>query len=164
MKNPFEPSVLPTRGGCSCGKVRYTITGVPLFRAYCHCKTCQSYNEADNADIILLRSGDVMPMGEHHIDFRFHQMPPVLNRGICAACGGVAIERIHRPLIPKLTIIPVQTLDTPETAPSPALHIFYHRRVKDVEDALPKHSGYLKSQWAFTAALLKGLRTRLPTP
>lgn len=147
-----------TTGGCSCGKVRYTLKGATLFRAYCHCQTCQAYNQAERADILVMRSGDVVLDGEHHIDFRFHQKPPVIKRGTCASCGGVAIEKIHLPLSPKLTIIPAQTLDAPERAPRADFHMFYHRSIKEAEDRLPTHSGYLKSQWAFTAAVIKGLR------
>lgn len=148
------------RGGCTCGRVRYEVSGVPLFRAHCHCNTCQAYNQADNADIVVMRSKDVSLEGEDHIDFRFHQRPPVINRGKCALCGGVVVERIHLPLPPKLTIIPAQTLDSADGAPDVAFHMFFHRRVKDVADNLPKHSGYLRSQTAFSMAALRGLRNR----
>ncbi|MEM7290056.1 MAG: GFA family protein [Pseudomonadota bacterium] len=147
-------------GGCACGSVRYAIKGTPLFRAFCHCETCQAYNQADFADIIILRSRDVVLNAEDQIDYRFHQWPPALKRGKCKQCGGVAIEKIHLPLSSKLTIIPTQTLHRPEDATEPTFHMFYHRRVTDVHDSLPKHSGYPKSQWAFTAAVLKGLRSR----
>ena len=145
-------------GGCSCGKVRYGITGAPLFRARCHCRTCQAYNDAAFGDILVLRSRDVTLSGEDQIAFRFHQTPPVVRRGRCSSCDGVAVERIHLPLFPKLTILPAPTLDQPEDAPQLDFHMFYHRRREDVADALPKHSGYLSSQWAFAAGILKGLR------
>ena len=29
------------KGGCSCGKVKYTITDKPLFTHVCHCKDCK---------------------------------------------------------------------------------------------------------------------------
>lgn len=28
-------------GGCRCGKVRFQVTGVPLFTGACHCRGCQ---------------------------------------------------------------------------------------------------------------------------
>ncbi len=31
----------PQRGGCVCGKVRYSISGIPLRVTICHCTWCQ---------------------------------------------------------------------------------------------------------------------------
>ena len=31
----------PVEGGCSCGAVRYRVTGTPLFVHCCHCTWCQ---------------------------------------------------------------------------------------------------------------------------
>lgn len=146
------------KGGCVCGSVQYTTNGAPLFRAFCHCETCQAYNQADYADILVMRSGSVALEPETSIDFQFHQWPPVVSRGKCADCGGVAVEKISLPLFPKLIVIPAQTLRSQERAPAPAFHMFCHRRVSEIEDNLPRHSGYLSSQWAFTSAVLRGLR------
>ena len=158
MMTPPDSNSLPMSGGCMCGEVRYAISGPLLFRAHCHCETCQAYTQAEHADIIVMRSRDVILEGESQIGFRFHQFPPVINRGTCAACGGVAVERIHLPVSPKLTIIPAQTLESTDGAPNVAFHMFYHRRVKDAQDRLPKHSGYLRSQTAFSMAALRSLR------
>lgn len=32
---------LPLEGGCSCGQVRYRLTGAPMFVHCCHCTECQ---------------------------------------------------------------------------------------------------------------------------
>ena len=147
-------------GGCQCGHVRFAIKGRPLFRAYCHCKTCQAYNQADYGDVVVMRSGDVGLSGAEHIAFEFLQNPPVVKRGRCANCDGVAVETANLPMLPELTIIPAQTLDHPAGMPDPAFHMYYNRRVADADDALPKHSGNLRSQLAFARALLGGLRRR----
>ncbi len=146
------------KGGCVCGSVQYTTNGAPLFRAFCHCETCQAYNQADYADILVMRSGSVALEPETSIDFQFHQWPPVVRRGKCADCGGVAVEKISLPLFPKLIVIPAQTLRSQERAPAPAFHMFCHRRVTEIEDSLTRHTGYLSSQWAFASAVLRGLR------
>lgn len=31
----------PVEGGCSCGAIRYRVTGAPLFVHCCHCSWCQ---------------------------------------------------------------------------------------------------------------------------
>ena len=142
------------RGSCSCNQVKYDVSGTPMFRAYCHCKICQAFNQSDFADIIVMRSKDVAVTGTNKIAFRYHQQPPLIRRGNCAECGGVAIETIHIPVLPKMTIIPAQTLHNSELAPAPSFHMFYHRRVSEASDELPKHEGYLRSQWAFSTAVL----------
>jgi hypothetical protein len=38
-----------------------------------------------------------------------------------------------------------------------AMHIFYHRRLADADDALLKHSGYFLSQLALVKLIAKGL-------
>jgi hypothetical protein len=145
-------------GGCACGHVRYATNGTPLFRAYCHCLICQEYNQADRADIIVMRSTDVMVHAADRIAFRSHAAPPLLQRGRCRRCGGVAIEKMRIPLMPRLTILPAQTLDDSGGFPGSSFHMFYHRRVADADDALPRHSTYLSSQLAFSSGLLRALR------
>lgn len=144
-------------GGCTCRRVQFRATGKPLFRAYCHCTICQSFNNADFADILVMRSRDVSVKGRESVVFKVHRNPPLLKRGRCSDCGGVAIEEMSIPLLPKLTIIPLQTLDQPTDPPLAQFHMFYHRRDVDVDDALPKHSGYVSSQMRFSRTLLREL-------
>ena len=33
--------------------------------------------------------------------------------------------------------------------PEPKAHMFYEKRVNDADDDLPKHHGFMSSQWAF---------------
>jgi hypothetical protein len=40
--------------------------------------------------------------------------------------------------------------------PDPAMHIFYHRRVREVRDEVPKVSGYWRSELAVTRLVLSG--------
>ncbi|MEM8541872.1 MAG: GFA family protein [Pseudomonadota bacterium] len=147
-------------GGCSCKETHYTISGTPMFRAYCHCSTCQAYNQSDFADIIVMRSKDVLLVGQEKIAYKYHQQPPLLQRGNCTECGGVIIEKMRIPLLANMTIIPTQTLRDRENLPAPSFHMFYHRRIADAVEKLPKHEGYLKSQMAFSAKVLASLVPR----
>ena len=40
---------------------------------------------------------------------------------------------------------------------APSIHIFYHRRVEDIEDNLPKYSGFILSQTMVSILVLNGL-------
>jgi len=152
------------KGACKCGRVQFEATGEPLFRAYCHCTICQSFNDADLADILVTRSRDVLVEGRENIAFKTHQNPPLLKRGRCSDCGGVAIEEMTIPLLPRLTIIPLQTISQAAQLPPSSFHMFYHRRTADVEDTLPKHSSYISSQVRFSTSLLKSLLAHGKTP
>ncbi len=146
-------------GGCACGSVQYQLTAMPMFRARCHCHICQEFNQAEYADILIMRAASVTVVGREHIDFKFHRSPPLLSRGNCRSCGGAAVEEMNLPLMPNLTIVPVQTLRNNAGIPDPKFHMFYHRRLQNADDDLPKHSGYLSSQLGFSKAVLSGFLT-----
>ena len=80
-----------------------------------------------------------------------------MKRGTCTSCGKPAVERISLPLLPKMTVIPSGNIVEQAALPTPAMHIFYHRRLADANDDLPKYSGFFKHQSSFAVALLKAL-------
>ncbi len=56
--------------------------------------------------------------------------------------------------MPKLTMVPSDVHNTEVRQADPVAHIFYEKRVADVHDTLPKHSGFLASQLAFGKYLM----------
>jgi hypothetical protein len=64
--------------------------------------------------------------------------------------------------LPGFTIIPSANFREQAFLPEPSLHIFYHRRVADIGDELPKYSGYWMSQLALGGRLVTSL-VRGPT-
>jgi hypothetical protein len=44
--------------------------------------------------------------------------------------------------------------------PEPGFHIYYRRRVADIEDDLPKYSGYWKSEWVAAKRVVSALLHR----
>ena len=148
---------METNASCQCGEAAFAIHGRPLLHGYCHCTICQAFNEGAYADITLFRAGDVTLPSEGKVDYQYYTSPPMVHRGKCAACGKPAVETMSLPLMPKLVIVPTANIKDASLVPSPIIHIFYHRRQADVDDGLPKHSGYLKSQLAFSWQLVKAL-------
>lgn len=152
---------MQTECRCSCGHVQFEISGDPLFRAFCHCTICQSFNRSDYADILVMRTKDVSAPPPDRVAFKTYRQPPIVSRGQCTACGSAVMETLTIPAFPNLSIIPVQTMAAATSLPDGAFHMFYDRRVTDINDELPKRTGYLASQWAFASALLRALvRTR----
>ena len=155
----MPPSDHP-HGGCSCQKVSFDLTGPVLFRALCHCTICQRFNAAPYGDVVAVRARDVTLEGAENIAYRSHRQPPIVSRGRCASCDGVAIERLNLPLLPQIYLLPVQVFADAAVLPDPDFHIFYDKRQQDHGDSLPKSSGYLPSELRFTAALLGSLLKR----
>ena len=145
---------------CACGATTFAASGEPLFRLICHCSICQRFNDAAFADVAVFRAKDVEPPADGSVRFERMRPPPNVQRGSCASCGAPAIELFRSPLMPKLTMVPVQNVGAIETLPEPRAHIFYETRVSDATDNLPKYEGYWRSQLLFGRLLMKSLAGR----
>lgn len=142
---------------CECGSVSYAVTGKPLFRMFCHCSICQKFNDADFGDIFVYRAADVEQPDKGLINFETYRPPPNVQRGKCTSCNKPAIEVLESRIMPNLIMVPANMLKQCNKQPPAFAHVFYDGRVADVQDDLPKYSGYLKSQLMFGKQLLKAL-------
>lgn len=138
---------------CECGQVRYGLQAQPLIRAFCHCTICQAFNQAPFADICIFRARDVDMPDDVLVRYKAWQSPKIVQRGVCTACEKPIVERLNMPLLPNYVATPTATLQDKSLIPDASLHVFYHSRVADVDDELPKYSGYLRSQTAFLRQL-----------
>lgn len=145
---------------CECGSVTFQVPTKPLFRMFCHCTICQKFNNADYADIYVYRAADVCQPEEGLVRFDTYRPPPNVQRGKCASCDKPAIEVLSSPILPNLILVPGNMQSNSNALPTPKGHVFYESRIKDVDDHLPKHLGYLKSQLVFGKHLMKGLFAR----
>jgi hypothetical protein len=140
---------------CYCGNSRVTVHGPVLARIHCHCLICQTIYQQPFADVVILNSRGVTIPPDQNIDFRTYRAQPAINRGRCAACDlPVAGFLTAAPRL-KLAFVPTKNFTATAPMPSPDCHIFYHRRVTDAPDDLPKYSSYSSSEFAVTALVLK---------
>lgn len=65
-------------GGCTCGRVRLTATGVPLRVGLCHCLDCRKHHGA------LFYAAAIFPRDAVHVDGETAQHA---GRHICPDCG-----------------------------------------------------------------------------
>lgn len=140
---------------CSCGTTAFNIIGPPLFRLRCHCTVCQRFNQSAYGDVVVYDAASVQCPESGTVSFDRYRPPPNISRGKCAKCGDPAIEIVDMPLAPKLVIVPAAMHGPERELPPPEVQIFYDKRVADVEDGVPRYSGYLPSQYAFLKHLLK---------
>ncbi len=114
---------LPLDGGCSCGAVRYRMTGGPLFVHCCHCRWCQretgaafALNAMIEADRVVLLAGkpEAVPT------------PSASGRGqMIARCPDcrVALWSTYAGAGDAVRFVRVGTLDEPDRLP-PDIHIY----------------------------------------
>lgn len=126
---------------CPCGAVAFGARRSPLMRFICHCAICQRFNDALRADMVVLLTDDLVPPAEGTVHFDTYRAPPAVQRGKCASRDKPAIEFMRLPLYPKLAFVPAVNFADDSDLPEPCMHVFYDRRVADVDDALPEYRG-----------------------
>lgn len=146
---------------CPCGETQMTLEGEPLMRIICHCTICQEFNDAPYADICMASANKVQLANPQNVSYKAYAKPEIVQRGKCKNCGKPAIEYIEMPTGKLMAIIPCNNFKEQSVLPKPQMHGFYHSRQQDVNDGVPKHSGYIRSQAAFAAHVTKAIAKRL---
>lgn len=145
---------------CECGRTEFVLQGKPLMRMFCHCTICQEFNEVEFSDATIFLAKDIEFDRAQNVVFRKYKAPPAVDRGKCGSCQKPIIEFLDVPLFPSLAMIPSQSIDSGSFLPESCAHIFYHRRVNDINDDLPKYSGFISSQVLFMKKLFVGMLSR----
>ncbi len=84
-----------------------------------------------------------------------YRRPPALDRSICAHCSKPVHGVFMLGPLQTLAFVPSANIGKDVGIPAPSSHIFYHRRITDIDDDLPKYSGYWRSELAVTALLMR---------
>ncbi|MGA2188151.1 MAG: GFA family protein [Steroidobacteraceae bacterium] len=120
MQNPM---MIRRDGGCTCGLVRYRMTGSPLFVHCCHCRWCQresgaafALNALIEADRVTLLSGQVAVIATPSASGRGQR----ISR--CPQCH-VAVWSHYSGAGASVNFVRVGTLDEPDAWP-PDIHIY----------------------------------------
>jgi hypothetical protein len=72
------------QGGCLCSSTRYRISGAPLARSICHCRSCRLASGAPAVAWVVVHSDDFTFVSGEPTYFR--SSPPVV-RTFCPRCG-----------------------------------------------------------------------------
>ena len=145
------------QGQCACGANQIEFSHPPIARFICHCLVCQKYTGRAFSDVSVFIRSDIKHMDIQASTFKRYKLPPNIQRGRCRHCHQPSIEF---GLLGQMVIIASRNLSPSQALPPPSLHIFYHRRVQDITDHLPKYSGFALSQLYAGKVLLKGLMER----
>jgi hypothetical protein len=131
--------------------------GTALARLHCHCQICQALYKQPRADVTIWWGQNVELPDSHRIRFKHYRLPPAINRGTCPACGLPVVGFLRLAPFVQLAFVPAMNFPRGAGLPRPSAHIFYHRRVKDARDRLPKISGYWPSELYASRLVLAGM-------
>jgi hypothetical protein len=96
-------------GGCLCGRVRYAVTGEPVFSGLCHCRNCQRYTGSSFEAVIAFPTASVSVQGELKTYNDTGDSGQPVHRNFCPNCGSGIIAEAD--VLPGLTIVLAGTLD-----------------------------------------------------
>jgi hypothetical protein len=139
---------------CPCGQSTFVVNGTPALRLLCHCQVCQAVYKQPYADVTAFWAGAISLPEDHSIQFRRYRAPPALRRGTCRSCGAPVVGFLRLAPFVQLAFVPSRNFPVPAALPMASAHIFYHRRIADEHDSLPKISGYWRSELAVTKLVL----------
>ena len=147
---------LPLRASCQCGTCSFEVNTSPKGRFQCHCLICQAFNGKPFADVVAVGAKDVVLKNAGNISFKKYRPPPNFNRGVCRTCGKPVVEVAGVGPF-KVMFIPASNFEREARLPPVRMDVYYHRRVEDMPDRLPKYSGYLPRELAIMKMIMSGL-------
>ena len=109
-------------GGCLCGRVRYTVTGEPVFSGLCHCRNCQRYTGSSFEAVIAFPSPSVSIQGELKTYHDTGDSGQPVRRNFCPNCGSGIIAQAD--VLPGVTIVLAGTLDEPAVF-NPTMDVYW---------------------------------------
>jgi hypothetical protein len=109
-------------GGCLCGRVRYTVTGEPVFSGLCHCRNCQRYTGSSFEAVIAFPAPSVSVQGELKTYNDTGDSGQPVRRNFCPNCGSGVIAEAD--VLPGLTLVLAGTLDE-TTVFKPTMDVYW---------------------------------------
>lgn len=131
------------KGGCLCGKVRYTVAGALFNADHCHCSMCRRQHGAAFATYAEFSPGDfIWTSGEELV--KVYEAPQGGGWCFCSECGSTLAGSDQG----RITTV---TLGTIEGDPGvrPESHIFVGSRAEwhDITDDLPQFEQRPPDTW-----------------
>jgi hypothetical protein len=111
-------------GGCSCGAVRYGISGEPVRGFQCQCRDCQMDSGGGHSSVFVFPRAALKISGEVREIARTSDRGAIKRKGFCPICGVSIYNKPDK--IPDMIGIYVGSLDDATTFKPAA--IFYTAR------------------------------------
>jgi hypothetical protein len=104
-----ELPILPWRGGCQCGALRYEITGKPLTLYACHCTECQHQSASAYGLSLWVREATVHLAGKPAQWTRDTDSGHLMHCFFCPDCGSRLYHKgSEEPADPRQAILSIK--------------------------------------------------------
>ena len=150
-----QPSSIQSK--CQCGAVHLEVAQAPLMRFYCHCLYCQEVYRRAYSDVTIVPGAQVKLLQHGKLDVKRYWSG--LRRETCGHCGTPVMARMPFNLLGNITLLPGFNYVDSGILPMPKAHLFYHRRVEDVDDGVPKYNGFIRSELCAMRLMREARRT-----
>lgn len=97
------------KGGCLCGKIRYSGNAQPVFSGICHCRNCQRTSGSAFAIVIGVPADKVSIQGELKTYADTGDSGKPIYRRFCPECGASVMDEAS--VMPGVLMITAGTLD-----------------------------------------------------
>ncbi|KAL8846088.1 MAG: hypothetical protein Q9221_008797 [Calogaya cf. arnoldii] len=150
VHDPAEHFQVRYEGSCHCGKVQYQLSREkPLDAKFCHCTTCQKIHGAPFQWAAIFHKDDInFTSGIHDLGWYessektcVHKLPCKVS---CAYCRTPIMDEGRNMILLFPTLIDFKNAEDRKNF-DPSCHMFYTRRVLDINDGKPKWTGINES-------------------
>lgn len=101
----------PYTGGCTCGAIRYEVSGEPAMSGHCQCRDCQHATGSGHESVLIFPETAAKITGSP----KFHEIKAdsgsSVKRGFCGSCGNPVLARTTG--FPGMVMFPAASLDEP---------------------------------------------------
>jgi len=119
-------------GSCSCGAIRFTVSGEPAAMGYCHCDSCRRWS-AGPVNAFTLWKPDALRITQGAENIGTYNKTPRSNRKWCKSCGGHLFTE-H----PAWGLVDVYAAVIPGFQFKAGVHVNYQETVLRIRDGVPK--------------------------
>jgi hypothetical protein len=109
------------RGGCLCGKVRYSANTDPALVAVCHCKNCQRQAGTAFSVVVAIPKSDLTITGTLKTYRDTGDSGQPVLRNFCPECGSPVTSDVA--VMPQLVFLKAGTLDDTSWV-DPKMHVY----------------------------------------
>jgi hypothetical protein len=125
-------------GTCFCKAVAVEATGAPAVMTFCHCESCRTWLSAPIHGAALWPAASVkVTKGADQLGL--YKKTEASHRQFCKQCGGRVLVG-H----PAVGLVDLPSVELPDLAFRPTMHVHYGEKVLAVRDGLPKFKDFPK--------------------
>ncbi len=124
---------------CDCGSVKFSLSGEPKVRGFCHCEDCRELLKIPYHSVTAWEKEQLKVEAGAESVAVFQHPTKRMQRFYCGTCGETLFNSnaMDWRIVSQLLIRKCYDGELPLPLQS-QMHFFYGRRIIDIDDSLPK--------------------------